>query len=86
MQGAKLKNDVIDNHTISWWIDTFFVCYDFDGTVLRFAQWPDGDTYYQQDNYIISIFQVIRKAVMDAVKHEAKKRALQAKQKSRRRR
>jgi hypothetical protein len=46
----------------------FFSSYNFDGQTLSFAQWPNGKSYLEQDNYLVTIFRVIKDAVYDQVK------------------
>jgi len=40
-----------------------------------FIAWPDGKSYFEQDNILFSMFSIIRGAYIDHVNREAKKAA-----------
>lgn len=63
----------IDGFHITWWLNTFNICYSQLETDIVFACWPDKGSYREQDNLTVVILETIREAHIDHLKAEIRR-------------
>jgi hypothetical protein len=69
----------VDAFHVTFWIEMFFNCYDFNNGDITFAQWPDGGSYLDQDNKTLAVFTSLRAGVDRYIKSERRREELKAK-------
>lgn len=51
---------VVAGAPFSVWLSTFWATYSLGGDGVRFNGWPDGGAYYEQDELLLQVFDVMR--------------------------
>ena len=77
MNGIEAKDDEADTNIggrpIPYWLDLFFHTHHLSDNVRRY-EWPDGGTYFSQDNVLIEVFDIARDEIMIRILEETNKR------------
>lgn len=70
----RLPEDVlVEGILLSDWICIFSACHNVSNRELIFIAWPDGGAYFEQDNIVIEMFNLIRDVYMAAQERKMKK-------------
>jgi len=55
-----------------WWLDMFFHTHPMSDD-LRRAGWPDGGSYFEQDNILIEVFDLMKSESIDYLNEKRKR-------------
>jgi hypothetical protein len=57
---------------MQYWLDLFFHTHPINGGLVRMA-WPDGRPYFEQDNILIEVFDLMKDEAMTVMNEKQKK-------------
>ena len=61
-------------YPVTIWVGLFWSTYTLLQGGISFNGWPDGGTYLEQDQFMLSVFEVMRDEAMREMKRQEKKR------------
>jgi len=76
---------LVEGILLSDWLGMFSSCHDVtDNGLLSFIAWPNGKSYLEQDNIVISMFIIMRNIYMSSLDRKMKKISAKSRRRGRR--